>query len=172
LLAASVLGLGVQAALGAAPVHEKTVINLTLRGEVICGVPVTTRVLVRDNVLAFEDRAYFLSQERFTWTNAEGDWLQDFIAGRVMITDELDGDLLTSTVRYSGVHQRLRSSHGITAAFERGQIAFRTVIDLNDLEDPFDDELISFETLFQAGPHPVAESGFALFCDVFVEVLG
>lgn len=52
-----------------------------------------------------------------------------------------------------GVQQRLRSSDGITAAFDWGQITFRLVVDLNDLEDPEDDVLISSEVLLQAGPH-------------------
>jgi len=48
----------------------------------------------------------------------------------------------------------------------------RDVIDLNDLEDEEDDVFVSSEILFQAGPHPEADSDFALFCEVVHDVLG
>jgi hypothetical protein len=171
LLAFVVFALSAQVALGARPIHDKFVLDETFEEE-LCGIPVTTEVHVKGNVLIFEDRIVDLSLVRVTWTNAEGDWLQDFIAGPVIITEELDGDILTVTVRHIGVHQRLRSSDGITAAFDRGQITFQFVVDLNDPADPEDDVLISSDVLFQAGPHPVADSDFELFCEVVTDVLG
>lgn len=171
LLAAAVLLLSAQAVLAAKPGHDRFVVDETIEEE-LCGIDVTTHVQVKGNVLFMESGIIDVSLVRLTWTNADGDWLQDFIAGPAFVTEVLDGDVLTITVRNAGVHQRLRSSDGITAAFDRGQITFRDVIDLNDLEDETDDELLSSETLFEAGPHPVADSGFELTCDVVVEVLG
>jgi hypothetical protein len=66
----------------------------------------------------------------------------------------------------------VRSSDGLTPAFDRGRAVIREVIDLNDLEDEQDDVFLSSEILFQAGPHPEADSGFELFCEVVVDVLG
>ena len=166
-----VLLFSAQLALAAKPIHENFVFNDTFT-EDLCGIEVTTQVQVKVNSLSFEDRFMDLSVVQVTWTNDEGDWLQNFAAGPGFLEEQLDGDILTITERHAGVHERLRSSTGLTAAFDRGQIVFRIVIDLNDPEDFEDDVLLSFETLFQAGPHPEADSDFALFCDVVHDVLG
>lgn len=160
-----------QVALGAKPVHDKFVFEETFT-EDLCGIPVTTHIEVRGNFLGFEDRGLDVSQVRITFTNTEGDWLENFIAGAAFFEEQLVGDILTLTARHAGVHERLRSSEGLTAAFDRGQIVFRDVIDLNDLENPDDDVFISSETLFVAGPHPEAQSDFALFCEVVEAALG
>jgi hypothetical protein len=155
----------------AKPVHDKFVVDETFSEE-LCGIQVTTHLLVRGNVLDFEDHFVDLSQVMITWTNTDGDWLELFVAGAFFITEELSGDILTVTVRSAGIPERLRSAEGLTPAFDRGQIAFRDVIDLNDLENPEDDVFISSEVLFQAGPHPEFDSGFTLFCEVVADVLG
>ncbi len=131
-----------------------------------------THLVITGNILVFEDHLVDVSLVRLTHTNADGAWLENLIAGPVMIQEQLDGDILTIVARHVGIHERLRSAEGLTAAFDRGQIIFRNVIDLSDLEDPDDDELVSSEILFQAGPHPESDSEFALFCDVVIEVLG
>jgi len=170
LLTALVLLLSAQVALGAKPIHEKFVVDDTFEDN-LCGIEVVTRVQVKGNVLIFEDRITDVSQIRLTWTNADGDWLENFIAGPAFIEEQLDGDILTFTFRLAGIQERLRSSAGLTAAFDRGQITFRDVVDLNDLENPEDDVFLSSE-IIQAGPHPEADSGFTLFCDVVQDVLG
>ena len=171
LLTALVLLLSAQVALGAKPIHEKFVVDETFEDN-LCGIEVVTRLQVKGNVLIFEDRIKDVSQIRLTWTNADGDWLENFIAGPAFIEEQLDGDILTFTFRLAGIQERLRSSAGLTAAFDRGQITFRDVIDLNDLENPEDDVFLSSEIISQAGPHPEADSGFTLFCDVVQDVLG
>jgi hypothetical protein len=160
-----------QLALGARPVHERFTVDEVFTEE-LCGIEVTTHVVIKGNFLGFDDRSVDISRVDITWTNAEGDWLQNFIAGPVWFEERLDGDILTLVDRHAGVHERLRSSAGITAAFDRGLIEFRTVIDLNDLEDEEDDVFLSSETVIQAGPHPEADSDFALFCEVVEDVLG
>jgi hypothetical protein len=45
-------------------------------------------------------------------------------------------------------------------------------IDLNDLENEEDDELLGFEVVSVAGPHPEIDSDFELFCEVVNDVLG
>jgi hypothetical protein len=160
-----------QLAFAAGPVHDKFVIDETFPDEV-CGIDVTTHFVSKVNVLIFEDHLVDVSRLTITWTNADGDWLQNDIAGPVRITEQLDGDILTITAVNAGVHERLRSSEGLTPAFDRGRIIFREVIDLNDLEDETDDVQLSFEVLFVAGPHPEADSDFGLFCEVVEDVLG
>jgi hypothetical protein len=169
--AAVVLCLLAQPVAAARPTHDRFLVDETFQEE-LCGIEVTTHLLVKGNVLVFEDHLVDVSLVRLTHTNADGAWLENLIAGPVMIQEQLEGDLLTIVSRHVGIHERLRSSESLTAAFDRGQIIFRDVIDLNDLEDPDDDELVSSEILFQAGPHPESDSEFALFCEVVIDVLG
>ena len=170
-VASMLLLLTAQLALGAGPVHDKFSIDESIPEE-LCGIDVTTHVLIKGNVLEFDDRFVDVSRAQITWTNADGDWLQNIAAGPSTFVEVLEGDILTITERHVGVHERLRSSAGLTPAFDRGQIVFLNVIDLNDLGDDEDDVFLSAETLFQAGPHPEADSGFELFCEVVTDVLG
>lgn len=174
LLFAALLALSVAAPAAAArPIHDKFTVDETITGDNLCEIEVSTRVEVNGNVLVFDDgHVADVSLIRLTFTNADGDWLTNFVAGPVFITEQLDGDILTITAVNRGVHEMLRSADGISAAFDRGQITFQNVIDLNDLEDEEDDVLLSSEILFVAGPHPEADAGFELFCEVVADVLG
>jgi len=172
LLLASLVTIALAAPTAAArPFHDKFKVDETFE-ENLCGVDVTTHLEINGNFLGFDDRGVDLSMVKLTWTNADGDWLMNHVAGSSTFMEELNGDILTFTEVHRGVHERLRSSDGLTEAFDRGQISFRSVIDLNDLENPDDDVEISFETLFVAGPHPEADADFTLFCDVALDVLG
>jgi ethanolamine utilization protein EutP (predicted NTPase) len=159
-----------QLAFGAKPFHDKFTIDETFE-ETVCDIDVTTHVVLHINALDFETHFVDLSQGTITFTDADGDWVSNQIAGPAIFSDQLDGDILTITERHVGVHEKLRSSEGLLPAFDRGQISFVTVIDLNDLEDEEDDVVLSFEVLFQAGPHPDADADFALFCDALASVL-
>jgi len=160
-----------QVVAAAKPIHDTFTVDQTFSEE-LCGIPVTTHLQVKGNVLRFDDHLVDLSQGTITWTNAAGDWLEYLATGAVFVTEELSGEILTVTIRPSGVQDRIRSAEGFTPVFDRGLVIFRLVIDLNDLEDPVDDVLISFEVLFQAGPHPEFEGDFNLFCQVVTDVLG
>lgn len=173
LLLATLLTLAsVSSAFAARPFHEKAKIDETFT-ENLCGIDVTTHLEINVNFLDFGDGHFVdVSQLRITWTNADGDWLSNFAAGQTNVTETLDGDILTITEVHRGVHEFLRSADGISAAFDRGQITFAIVIDLNDLENPDDDVEVSFEIVKQAGPHPEADADFALFCEIVTQVLG
>jgi len=171
LLALVVLAVGAQSALGARPIHDKFNLDETFAEE-LCGISVTTRVQVKGNVLIFEDRVIDVSQVTVTWTNTEGDSLELFVAGPGFVEERLEGDILTLDVRVAGIPEKLRSSDGLTAAFDRGLVIFRDTIDLNELENPEDDVFLGREVFFQAGPHPDLDSDFALFCEVVQDVLG
>jgi len=170
----ALLLLSAQLALAAKPAEHIVEKFAETFPEDLCGVPVMTHVEVNANILIYEDGSFTdLTRVQVTWTDADGDWLRLFAAGRTRVQFEEDENgLLTITEWHSGVQERLRSAAGITAAFDRGRIVFVTVIDLNDPGDPEDDELVSFETVFVAGPHPDADSDFTLFCDVVTDVLG
>jgi len=165
--------LSVQLAVAAKPIHEKFEVDDTF-SENLCGIEVTTRLLIKGNVLIRDDGTVLdTSLIRVRWTNADGDWVTNMVAGPFRFTtiENADGTVTFRTA-ISGVHSKLRTSEGLTAAFDRGRIIFETTVDLNDPEDPEDDVVISDEIVFQAGPHPEADSGFTLFCDVIQDALG
>ena len=173
MLTALVLLLSAQVALGAKPIHEKFVVDETFEDN-LCGIEVTTRLLIKGNVLIRDDGTVLdTSLIRVRWTNADGDWVTNMVAGPFRFTtiENADGTVTFRTA-IRGVHSKLRTSEGLTAAFDRGRIIFETTVDLNDPEDPEDDVVISDEIVFQAGPHPEADSGFTLFCDVIQDALG
>jgi hypothetical protein len=169
-LATVLLLLSAQIALGAKPFHDKFTIDETFE-ETICDIDVTTHLELNGNALGFGTHFVDLTQGTITFTDADGDWVSNMIAGPATFSEELDGDILTLVERHVGVHEKLRSSEGLLPAFDRGQIGFITVIDLNDLDDEEDDVLLSFDVTFQAGPHPEADSDFSLFCDTLASVL-
>ena len=170
-LATLLMLMSAQLAFAAAPFHDKFVIDETFE-ENLCGIDVTTHLQLKGNVLSFEDHLLDVSRVTVTWSNAEGAWLQNFGAGAVMVSEQLNGDILTITEGHAGVQERFRSSEGLMPAFDRGRIVFSIVIDLNDLENPDDDVFLSSEVVFVAGPHPEADSDFTLFCEVVEDVLG
>ena len=157
-LAAALVQLSTSVAWAARPVHDKFIVDETNQIN-ICGIPVMAHTQVKGNVIGFEGHVKDVSLVRETWTNADGDWLQLFIAGPFDVYEELDGDILTTTLHYVGVAEQLRSSEGLTAVFDRGLVIIQDVVDLNDLNDPNDDVFISGQILFEAGPHPELDSG-------------
>ena len=169
-IATVLLLLSAQLAFGAKPFHEKFTIDETFE-ETICDIDVTTHLQLKGNALDFGSHFVDLTQGTITFTDADGDWVSNMVAGPATFSEELDGDILTIVERHMGVHEKLRSSEGLLPAFDRGQIGFVTVIDLNDLEDDEDDVLLSFDVTFQAGPHPDADSEFTLLCDTLASVL-
>jgi hypothetical protein len=173
LIASGALLMSASSVFAAKGSHEQVRVDDTFDEEV-CGIAVTTHVIVTGPVNTTSgDRVTDNTRVRVTWTNADGVWLRNDITGqfREVVTDNGDGTItIVDTNR--GVHERLRSANGIEAAFDRGQIVFRTVIDLGDPEDPDDDVVVSSDIPKQAGPHPDADADFVLFCEVFQDVLG
>lgn len=170
-LATTMLLLIAQVALGARPVHEKFTIDESFPDE-LCGIQVMTHLEIKGNVLIFDDRVIDVSRAEITWTNDDGDWLHNSVSGPVFIEERLEGDILTITTRHAGVHSHLTSSAGRTPVFDRGTVTFVSTIDLNDLENEEDDVFLGFEVVKIAGPHPEVDSGFELFCEVVIDVLG
>lgn len=65
---------------------------------------------------------------------------------------------------YKGLPELLRTARGAVLLRDAGYLVFR---------DTFDgDEFVSGEIVLNRGPHPDAESDFALFCEVMTSALG
>ena len=70
----------------------------------------------------------------------------------------------TEELTVIGQGQMLRSADGGVLAQNAGYLVLHQVVN--------GDEVISSEVVVARGPHPNAESGFTLFCDVTTEALG
>jgi hypothetical protein len=170
-LAITLLLLTTQLVLGAKPSHERITVDETFSEE-LCGVEVMTHVTIKATVLGFDDHFVDISRAVVIWTNDDGDWLRNSVAGPTFFQEQLDGDILTLTDRHAGVHSHLTSAAGQEAVFDRGTVTFVTTIDLNDLGDEDDDVFLGFEVVKLAGPHPEVDADFELFCEVVIDVLG
>lgn len=167
-----VLGAAASPVAAAKPAHFRESIDET-HPATFCGINLTLREQVDVNVLINDQGVVKdLSTVRLTLSNASGDWMTNHIAGPVLITESLAGDILTTVADNRGLHSQWVASDG-TRFSDRGRITFRTVIDLNTEPDPTpsDNVVVSQETLLVAGPHPEADSDFALFCETVTRVL-
>jgi hypothetical protein len=165
LAAPVVLALSLSPALAARPEHVSEPIDDTF-DDTVCGVPVTVHVTGRNTFNVFADGSVRdTSRIHLTFTNAEGDWVVNDVAGPALFETIDDGSTTTFRSTIAGIPQRLRTSEGITEAFDRGRIVFTTVVD-NDTGD------VLGEDVEVAGPHPEADAGFVLFCEVIVDTLG
>jgi hypothetical protein len=71
----------------------------------------------------------------------------------------------THEVTFKGLTRLLRTAHGGVLLRNAGYLVLHQVINA-------DGEVISSEIVVDRGPHPIAESDFALFCEVMTDVLG
>ena len=79
------------------------------------------------------------------------------------IIDEAAGTI-TFTVTFKGLPEKIQTAGGPVLLRDAGLISFVDTFDLETFE------LISSEVIIK-GPHPEADSDFALFCDVITEAL-
>ncbi len=70
----------------------------------------------------------------------------------------------THEISVFGLVQLLRTANGGVLMRNAGYLVLHEVFN--------DDELVSTEIVVDKGPHPNAESGFALFCDLTTDALG
>jgi hypothetical protein len=74
----------------------------------------------------------------------------------------VNGDGTTTLLfMFRGLEQKLKIPDGPILARDAGRITFALTFDANG-------SLISQPIVGEKGPHPLADSGFALFCDVLV----
>jgi hypothetical protein len=153
-------------------------IVLTIPGDEVCGVPVTTTVDVINNSqerLAQSGFPLFMDtgSGTVTWTNpATGKSVSQFFAGvsdkDLTVVDNGDGTITLRTA-ITGVPEKLTLSDGQTVTMDVGRVVFVSVINYNGTPtDTSDDVTISQDVESISGPHPDLQSDFTLFCQVVV----
>jgi hypothetical protein len=152
--------------------------------DVVCGIPVTTHIVgtqklhvkysVTDpsqaNWIFF---GFVQNNLTITWTNAAGRTLIEQERTTIKdleIVDHGDGTW-TFTYVINGMPEKLIAEGGVVAK-DVGRIVFQDTVYLGDLNTDVDDQFLAGQILRINGPHPEADSDFALFCQVFTEVLG
>ena len=140
----------------------------------LCGIPVTTRVVGISNLHISVTEAGFVDFKgndnvTVTWTsNLTGKSISNRVtqAFRDTIKDNGDGTI-TITTAVTGIPERLITANGRTLIKDRGRIVFVNIVDYNGTpEDPSDDTFIDGYIASVSGPHPEADSDFALFCQI------
>jgi hypothetical protein len=162
------------------PVHEAF-------DEELCGIPVHTTVdgffiyHVQDYVIRADDPAVQddfwtgVIQTHFTvsYTNAAGVTMFQMERNTTQEDPLIDNGDGTWTYNYTVNGQPIRLKSGNkTVLVDVGRISYSVVFYLGDLSTQADNFFISEEITRVIGPHPVAESDFALFCEVVTEIMG
>lgn len=131
----------------------------------VCGIAVDVDVVVTDNFFLYADNTFKdTSSVRTTFTNPEnGQSVVVSSAGQVTgpppIIDEEAGTI-TFMTSFIGLPEKIQTANGRVLLRDAGVITFADTFDLET------GEFISSETIVNKGPHPEAESDFALFCEV------
>jgi hypothetical protein len=81
-----------------------------------------------------------------------------------IISGDPESGTFVEEITNIGLPELIRAEHGGVLTLDAGIIGFRNTF--------VNDELVSSEILFIKGPHPNAESGFTLFCEVMTDALG
>ena len=134
----------------------------------ICGIPVQIDIVVTDNFSeyadgSFKDAGSFMS----TFTNPDnGKSVVVSSAGTVTGTAVVDqqANTITFVTTFKGLPEKIQTAHGRVLTRDAGIISFRDTFDLTT-----GDFLGTAVTI--RGPHPEADAGFALFCDVVTGAL-
>lgn len=143
--------------------------------EELCGIPVTTRVRIRQTIRETFEGDTFLGAKvtgsfRATSTAENGRSVTISSAGVSTFTDTVNDDgTITFTATYKGLAEKIKGSRGPLLA-DRGVITIITTVDIGDPED-FEDDVVVEEEVIQKGPHPEADSGFSLFCSTVEQAL-
>jgi hypothetical protein len=171
LIAAFALAVVPGTAFGAKPIAQFHDHFTDSFSDVICGIPVDVDIVVTDNFFVYEGDT-FKDTSSFQSTNTNpvnGKSVLISSAGQVSgpppIVDEEAGTI-TFLTSYKGLPERIQTVNGPVLLRDAG---FLTFADTFDLETG---EFISSEIVVNKGPHPEADSDFALFCEVMTGALG
>jgi hypothetical protein len=148
--------------------------------DVVCDIPVTITVDIINNIqvrLAESGFPLFKSSGRGTVTitnPATGQSITNRFAGAsrdLSVVDNGDGTITVRTA-VTGVPEEVTLADGTVAIKDVGRIVLATVLDYNGTPTDTEDDVFISQTIESvSGPHPEAESGFTLFCEVAVPAL-
>jgi hypothetical protein len=140
----------------------------------VCGVNVDVVVDVR-----FVDREFLDKNGDFvrfmetssgsnTFVNDAGESVTVSFANVIRVSTVVDeaAGIATETLSVRGLASKFTTSHGRPLSQDVGLITFVNVFDLAT------EQLISSEIATVSGPHPEAEGGFTLFCEIITAELG
>jgi hypothetical protein len=139
--------------------------------EQICGIAVDADFVVTENIFLYADGSFKVATSgRVTYTNpANGKSVIVSFAGQrpsgsAPIVDEEAGTI-TFISTFKGLPEKIQTANGSVLLRDAGIITFADTFDLAT------GDFISSETIVNKGPHPEADSGFTLFCEVFSSAL-
>jgi len=134
----------------------------------ICGIPVDIKVVVTDNFSLFADDSFKdTSSVKQTFTNPDnGKSVVLLSAGNVQGTALIDeqAGTVTFVTTYRGLPEKIQTAGGAVLVRDAGVISFADTFDLET------GEFLGSEVTVN-GPHPEADSGFVLFCEVITNAL-
>ena len=152
-------------ALGAKPVERFHSHFTESFSDELCGIEVDGVAVVTDNTFLYADESFKSTvSARVTFTNpATGKSVilsnAGQISGAAPIVDEVAGTI-TFVITVKGLPEKIQTANGPVLLRDAGIIAFADTFDLDT------GDFISSEIVVQKGPHPEADSDFALFCEV------
>lgn len=156
------------AALAAKPIERFHAHFTDSFSEVLCGIAVETHMIVTENVFVYANDSFkTTSSYRLTFTNPDnGKSVLLSSAGTFQGTALIDEQAGTITFvdTYKGLPEKVQTDHGRVLTRDAGIITFTTTFDLET------GDFLSSEFTMN-GPHPEADRGFVLFCEVVTEAL-
>ena len=136
----------------------------------ICGIAVDVNLTATHNFALFADWSFKdTTSVRATITNPlSGNSVVLSVAGQASgdapVVDEAAGTI-TFAVSLKGLPEKIQAAHGSVLLRDAGVISFSDTFDLDT------GELLSSQTIVNAGPHPEADSDFTQFCEVMTGAL-
>jgi hypothetical protein len=161
-------------ALAAPPERFHEVVRETFEDEDLCGITVDVVVEgVFTDLVFFDDEGNFVrfmssGSFRTTFTDAQGDSVILQTAGQVQDVEasvDEEAGTITFVTTFKGLPEKIQTAQGPVLLRDAGVIAFADTFDLET------GDFISGEVIINRGPHPEADSDFALFCEVITDAL-
>jgi hypothetical protein len=156
---------------GAAPLIDRfhDSFSDTIPDDNVCGIDGSTAITVVANVQVFADETFKLqlNQKNVFTSAATGKSVVVRFAAQQVNAGPIDnGDgTVTFVTTFKGLPEMIKLPNGSVLSRDAGFIGF------NDTFDATTGEFLGETVSPQNGPHPDADSGFTLFCDVIVPAL-
>ncbi len=166
--ATAFLALGASSAAAAPIVDHSHVASTDTYSDNRCGLDVSVVESFMVNTQVFNDTIKLeITDTQLITSKATGKSVQQFSAEQqTNILQPIDnGDGTTSLLfKFTGLEQRLKIPNGAVLARDAGPITFTLTFDASG-------NFLSIASSNEKGPHPFADSGFELVCDVMAPAL-